>query len=207
MNRFILFTIVAFSAFYGNAQTQQDSVFTQFLSGLSAVDCLENLDSAQFIDLFDADKIYVNNHTVSIAERKNNTVTIDVFEFCNAYKTISVHYYSALEGEYMFVYRKFADSREEYGALQLYQKVNDEWEFGQRLTFDWHHFFNISEKEVERLRESNQSPKYLVEFRQEGIQLDIPWELYSFGEGSEINSYVTSNGKQPILLPYGSVIK
>ncbi len=207
MTRVFLSILFAGVLISGQAQTQKDSIFKDFLSNLSTAECLERLDSIQINDLFGAKKIYVENHTVSISEISENTVKINVSEFCTAYNTISIHYYNALAGEYFFVYRKFAELREDYGALQLYQKKNEEWEFGQRLTFDWQHFFNISEKEVKRLQESQQSPKYLVEFKPQGIQFEIPWELYSFGEGSEINSFVQSNGEQPIILPYATVIK
>ncbi len=207
MTRFFLTILFAGVFVSGQAQRQNDSIFEDFLSSLSTVECLERLDSIQINDLFGAQKIYVENHTVSMNAIAKNTVKINVAEFCTAYNTISIHYYKSLAGEYFFVYRKFAELREDYGALQLYQKKNEKWELGQRLKFDWQHFFNISEKEVQRLRESKQSPKYLVEFKPQGIQFDIPWELYSFGEGSEINAFVQSNGEQPIILPYAAVIK
>jgi hypothetical protein len=106
----------------------------------------------------------------------------------------------------MFVYRRYSESISQYGELQLYTKLDGKWEIGQILNLGWHQLFSISQEEIERLRNLNQCPKFLVTFKKEGMEFMIPWEIYSFDQGSEMNCYVRGNGNQPILLSYEKIL-
>lgn len=188
--------------------TQMETApFTDFINNQPRKNCLSPLDSLAVEQLFRSNVIRVNNHNVTLNRLSASTISIDPFGLCNEYRTITYHYYQQGEREFMFVYKKYAVVREDYGELQLYEKKKEKWEFGRILTFSWKHFFSISQEEIDRLRNLDQYPNYLVTFRERGIEFSIPWEIYSFDQGSEINGYVQGNGSQPILLEYKDIIR
>lgn len=188
--------------------TQMDeSPFIGFINNQPRKNCLSPLDSLAIEHLFRSNVIRVNNHDVTLNRLNKETISIDPFGLCNEYRSITYHYYQLEGKEFMFVYKRYAEARDDYGELQLYEKKNGHWEFGRILTFNWKHFFSISKEEIDRLRNLNQYPNYLVTFKARGIEFSIPWEIYSFDQGSEINGYVQGNGSQPILLEYKDIIR
>lgn len=201
-----LFIIILFVNTLSLAQ-QDDTVFIDFLNNDPRSSCLAPLDSLALEHLFRSKVIRIKNHNVTLNKINDATITIDPFGLCNEYRAITYRFHKIRGNEYMFVYKKFAEAREEYGELQLYEKIDGSWEFGRTLTFDWKHFFSISQEEIDRLRNLNQYPTYLVTFRERGIEFSIPWEIYSFDQGSEINGYVKGHGSQPILLEYDDIIR
>ncbi|GEM_PF-3553154 len=206
MKFFLLTYFISFSYFISVAQSDNDKLFYDFLVNHPSEDCLYEMDSASVKELQKANIVYVNNHRVSLERKSDQTITIDPFGLCNEYRSISMHYHIIDSVEHMFVYRRYAEARKEYGELQLYSKIDGQWQFGQEIQLDWRNFFSISNEEIDRLRNLNQYPTYLVQFKREGIEFSIPWEIYSFDQGSEINGYVKGNGNQPITLSYSNVI-
>lgn len=186
------------------SQTDQ---FTRFIIENPRKDCLTQLDSISIQELFQSKILRIRNHNVTLVEVKDNTLTIDPFGLCNEYQTISYHLYSEGDRQFMFVYKKYATTRQAYGELQLFEEIDGQWKFGRLLILDWNNFFSISEKEIKRLHDLNQYPKYLIRFTARGIEFSIPWEIYSFDQGSEVNGYVQGNGSQPILLEYSELIR
>ena len=177
-----------------------------FLNESNTEECLGEMDSIQIRELFKANIVFVNNHRVSIERNPRHSRIIDPFGLCDEFRSISLHHYMEDSTEHMFVYRRYAESRKEYGELQLYSKIDGHWKEGQIIKPGWHDFFSISQEEVDRLINLNQYPTFLVTFRENGVEFIIPWEIYSFDQGSEINGYVKGNGSQPILLSYQNLL-
>lgn len=199
-----LFSILFSSLIY--SQTSEDSSYIEFLQDAETRKCLSELDRSQVSELFKANFIFVNNHRISMERNPKQSIVIDPYGLCNEYRSISLRHHTAQNNDYMFVYRRYSESRDKYGELQLYININSKWEPGQILRPGWQHFFSISQEEMDRLRSQNQYPKYLITFKEEGVEFMIPWELYSFEQGSETNGYVKGNGSQPILLSYDNLL-
>ncbi len=188
------------------AQTKEDSLYLNFLQSSGTKKCLSELDSSHVSELFESNTVYINNHRISFHKKTHDYYEIDPYGLCNEYRSVFLHHHLSSGTEYMFVYRRFSESKDQYGELQLYSKIKGKWEVGQILNLGWHNFFSISQDEIDRLRNLNQYPKFLIKFKSDGIELNIPWEIYSFDQGSEINGYVKGNGSQPILLSYDSIL-
>ncbi len=188
------------------AQTEEDSLYISFLQSSGTKKCLSALENSHVSELFESNTVYINNHRISMERKTHEYYEIDPYGLCNEYRSVFLHHHLSNGIEYMFVYRRFSESKDQYGELQLYSKIEDEWKMGQILNLEWHNFFSISQDEIDRLRNLQQYPKFLVEFKKEGMAFTIPWEIYSFDQGSEMNGYVKGRGSQPILISYDSII-
>lgn len=202
----LLYLVIALSSHIVYSQTSEDSLYIDFLQASETRECLNELNSAQVSELFKANIIFVNNHQISMERNPRHSRIIDPFGLCNEYRSISLHHHVQDSTEHMFVYRRYSEARDNYGELQLYSKINGTWEKGQILHPGWSQFFSISNEEIDRLRNLNQYPTFLVTFRENGVEFIIPWEIYSFDQGSEMNGYVKGNGSQPIVLTYDNLL-
>jgi hypothetical protein len=182
-----------------------DQTFS-FIKQLDEKQCLNKLKLVELEELFAAGNVYIKNDRLKMNVDRFGNITIFPSGLCNELKAVKLRYYTYLDQEFIFVYRRFTENRDSYGQLQLYIKKDSIWQAGQILQFGWQHLFQISEKEIKRLNELNQYPQYMIEFKENGIEISIPWELYSFDEGTEINGYSQGRGKQPILLQFDEII-
>jgi hypothetical protein len=205
--RNLVYFILLFIPVSGFSQPIEDTSYFEFLKSPLSKECLSQLDSSQISELLTANIVIANNHRVSLERKQGGSLVIDPFGLCNEYRSISMHYLNSSDNEYMFVYRRYSEAKEKYGELQLYGKKDGKWTFGKIINFNWQHFFSISDEEIDRLKNLNQYPNYLVTFKPTGIEFTIPWELYSFDQGSEVNGYVKGNGSQPILLSYENLLR
>ena len=57
------------------------------------------------------------------------------------------------------------------------------------------------------MRELDDFPKCKMTLQETGMRIEIPWELYTYGEGSESNGYAKAGGKQPITIRYSYFLK
>ncbi|MEX1192822.1 MAG: hypothetical protein WEA99_12680 [Brumimicrobium sp.] len=137
----------------------------------------------------------------------NDVYTLSAKGSCHDTKALRMKHLKKNDVDYIFVFRELIEEDESYGNIQLYEKKDSLWSEGKQIEISWQHLFDVDKKKLQELKELDKHPKCMITFKKEGMRIEIPWEFYTYGEGSENNGYVKGGGKQPILLHYDYFLK
>ncbi len=121
---------------------------------------------------------------------------------CDDIHKVHLKHHFHEEHEYIFMYKERIPNSETYGRLKVYKKEGDEYIRGRKIEVTWKQLFQLNDREIRRLESVEQYPKYMLRFDRQNIVFDIPWRLYTFGEGSDNDGFSMSGAKQPIRMPY-----
>jgi hypothetical protein len=198
--------IVLLLALTFNANSQEE--FISFLKQAELPACFKNLESNNVDEIFEYGRTTFESFEIS----SHYDPSAEVFEIttkenCHDTKKLQLKYVDHLSGEYVFLYRERIDGEQSYGTIMLYEYQDSLWTQGKEIAISWTHLFDIDEEELEELRELDQYPKFMVAFQKEGMRIEVPWKLYTYGDSSQSNGYVKAGGKQPITIQYTYFLK
>lgn len=199
----LLILIMSLSVFRLNAQFEYRSFF----------DC-EHLPYCYIIDSLSTDELLTageifskHGHIYANYDRQNEVLILQSDVNCDDVTKLHIKRLTHNQEEYMFVFKEKDVNKNTYGKLKLYQYQDGKWIPGRKIEMSWQRLFNVSEKDLNRLRQLGQYPEYMVKFRSDHFVVEIPWGLYTYGEGSDIDGFSKSRGKQPIKFSYTSFIQ
>lgn len=198
MKHFILYSLLFFTL---NSFAQGE--FIEFLKSENLPECFKGLDPAEVDRLMEQGSIQARNTTFRLDyDHFKNVLYLETSNHCDDIYRIHLKLIFHKEREYVFMYKERVKHSDTYGRLRVYQLDGDEWIGGRTVEVTWQQLFNLSERDLQRLRNVDQYPQYLLSFEERHIEFQIPWRLYTFEEGSENNSFSKGGGKHPVTFPY-----
>ena len=201
--KYPLVLLIILLTFEVNGQIKNQSVFVSFLTQANLPSCFQSLEQNHVDELFTFGKTRVERFEISSNyDDLEDVLELNSRENCHDTKRLQIKYVSYLSGEYIFLFREHKDGEHNYGTVKLYEYKDSLWTQGTKITISWKELFDIDEEKLEDLREIDQYPKCMMTFKKTGMRIEIPWELYTYVDGSESNGYVQGRGKQPITIRY-----
>ena len=177
--------------------------FISFLKSKNLPDCFAGLNEDQVDRLVTERELRADWTSFTIDYKSDKEVLyLYTTSRCDDIEKIHLKYHVEKGVEYIFMFKEKSVSNDSYGRLKLYVKEGEEWTRGRRVELTWQQLFNLSDKDIKRLRDADQFPKYMIRFEEKHIMFDIPWKLYTFGEGSDNDGFSMSKAKQPVKFPY-----
>lgn len=200
---YLLFTLLLPISFYGNGQKE----FTEFLKQAELPACYKNLESKDIEELMEYGKTSYNGFQLSAHYDETREVfELSTIKNCHDTKKLQLKYVERGLKDYVFIFQELMEGEQSYGNIKLYECKDSTWTGGREIAVSWTQLFNLDEEELEELRELDQYPKCMVNFEKDGMKIEIPWKLYTYGENSQSNGYVKAGGKQPVILKYDPFI-
>lgn len=182
-----------------NAQEQ----FINFLKRAELPSCFDGLNDEQIDRLVTEREIQADWTTFRLDyDRQKEVLYLHTSNHCDDIQKIHLKRIVHKEREYVFMYKERVPHSNTYGRLRVFQKDEDEWHRGRVVEVTWEQLFQLNERDLKRLKNADQFPKYMLRFEERNIIFDIPWKLYTFGEGSEIDGFAKSNAKSAAKFPY-----
>lgn len=204
---YLLILLLLLISFNISSQINNQEEFTSFLKEAELPSCFNNMDYHHVDELFKYGKTRFESFDISSNYDKEAEVfKLNTRENCHDTKSVQLKYVDYLSGEFIFLYHERAEGNESFGSVVLYEFQDSTWTEGKEIKISWSQLFNIEEKELKELRELDQFPRCKMTFQKTGMRVEIPWKLYTYGEGSESNGYVQGGGKQPIILKYSTFL-
>lgn len=186
-----------------NSQIKNEKVFASFLTKADLPSCFNNMEENHVDELFTFGKARVESFDISLNyDAIEEVLELNSRENCHDTKKLQLKYLDYLSRDYIFLYREHKDGEHNYGTVKLYEYKDSLWTQGTKLTISWEELFDVDEDQLEDLREIDQYPKCMMTFKKTGMRIEIPWEFYTYVDGSESNGYVQGRGKQPITIRY-----
>ena len=121
---------------------------------------------------------------------------------CDDIERIHLKYIIYQNVPHVLMYKQKVIASNSFGRLKVYRLEDEEWIRGRQVDVTWQQLFQLSERDLKRIHDVDQFPKYMLRFDEDHIVFDIPWRLYTFGEGSDVDGFSMSGGKQPVRMPY-----
>lgn len=183
--------------------------FIPFLKSKNLPNCFAGLEEEQIDKLVTEHEIRADWTTYKLDyDRVNEVLYLESTNHCDDIQKVHLKYVIHKELHYVYMYKERVPSSNTYGRLRLYHLdvETNEWEQGRKLEVSWQQIFSLTEKELDRLRKADQYPKYMITFKKDHISLDIPWKLYTHGEGTDNDGFSMSKGKKPMKLPYSQFL-
>lgn len=177
--------------------------FITFLKSDNLPKCFQGLADDQVEQLVTEQQLRANNTTYLVDyESFKEVLYLTTTSHCDDIQRVHLKHIEKDSMEYIFMYKERVPNSGTYGRLRVYHLEDGEWVMGRKIEVTWQTIFQISEKELKRLESVDQVPKYMLSFEADNIVFDIPWKLYTFGEGSETDGFAKGGGKKPAKLPY-----
>lgn len=196
----VLLILVSFNV---SSQIKNQEQFASFLTQAELPSCFENIDYHHVEELFLYGKTRFESFDItSNYDNVEEVLELNTRENCHDTRSLQLKYVDYLTGEYIFLYRQHKDGEHNYGTVKLYEFKDSVWSEGKNITISWEELFDLDKDKLEDLHELDQYPKCMMTFKKTGMRIEIPWELYTYGDGSESNGYVQGRGKHPITIRY-----
>ena len=196
----LLLTLLAFGV---SGQINNQKVFASFLMQADLPSCFKNMKQNHVEELFTFGKTRVESFDISSNyDNIEEVLDLNTRENCHDTKRLQLKYVDYLSGQYIFLYRQHKDGEHNYGTVKLYELKDSVWSEGTNIIISWEELFDLDKDKLEDLREIDQYPRCMMTFKKTGMRIEIPWELYTYVDGSESNGYVQGRGKQPITIRY-----
>lgn len=206
--KYLMIILIALLSFNLNSQIKHQDRFASFLTQAELPSCFNNMEYNHVDELFNYGRTRFNRFDInSNYDEETEVLELNSKENCNDTRKLQLKYVNYLSGEYIFLYRQHEDGDHNYGTVQLFEYQDSLWSKGKNITISWEQLFDIDKDKLEDLREIDQYPKCMMTFEKTGMRIEIPWELYTYGEGSESNGYVKAGGRQPITIQYSYFLK
>lgn len=204
-------SILLFSTFINKSfanDTDYEAKYISFLLSENLPDCFAGLDEEQVKRLLEQREIQARWTTFTVDyDHTHDVLYLSSTSKCDDIEKMHIKYKVIDSMEYIFMYKEKTVSCNSYGKMKVFVKEDDEWQRGRKIEISWNQLFNLDEKDLERLRKVDQYPSYIINFKRDDIIIEIPWRLYTFGEGSDTDGFSMSKGKQPVNLPYRFFLK
>ena len=201
--KYPLIIIIVLLNFEAIGQIKHQEKFASFLEQAELPSCFQNIDRNHVEELFTFGKTRSESFDITLNyDNIEDVLFLNTRENCHDTEMLQLKYVDYLSGEYIFLYRQHKDGEHNYGNVKLYELKDSVWNQGTQITISWKELFDLDEEKLEDLREIDQYPKCMMTFKKTGMRIEIPWELYTYGDGSESNGYVQGRGKQPITIRY-----
>ncbi|MCC5922315.1 MAG: hypothetical protein JJT77_00905 [Crocinitomicaceae bacterium] len=177
--------------------------FIPFLKSDYLPDCFNGLNRYDVQKLVTQGKLRADWTVFSVKyDNFNDVLYLYSNNNCDDIERILLKYLYYQGIPHVLMYKQKVVNSNSFGRLKVYRLVEDEWVRGRQVDVTWQQLFQLSERDIKRLHDVDQFPKYLLRFEHDHIVFDIPWRLYTFGEGSDVDGFSMSGGKQPVRMPY-----
>lgn len=109
--------------------------------------------------------------------------------------------------EFIMMYKERIPNSNTYGRLKAFKLQDEEYVRGRKIDVTWSSLFGFNERQIRRLEQIEQYPKYLLRFEHENIVFEVPWNIYSFEEGRDNDGFSMSGAKAPVRMPYSFFLR
>lgn len=215
MKQLLLFlTLISFSpvllADFMNINQQDDTLeiqpiekFIPFLKSDNLPDCFNGLNKYDVKKLITQRRLRADWTVFNIKyDNFKDVLYLYSNNNCDDIERIHLKYIYHQDVPHVMMYKQKTIASNSFGRLKVYRLEDGEWIRGRRVDVTWQQLFQLTERDLKRLNDVDQFPQYMLQFEDEHIVFDIPWRLYTFGEGSDIDGFSMSGGKQPVRMPY-----
>ena len=183
--------------------TMAQGEFIEFLKSDKLPHCFKGLNESDVERLMEQSTIQARNTTFRMDyDHFKNVMYLETSNHCDDIYRIHMKLIFHKEREYVFMYKERVKNSDSYGRLRVYRLDDDEWQEGRTVEVTWQQLFNLNDRDLNRLRNIDKYPQYMLSFEERNIVFEIPWRLYTFEEGSENNAFSKAGGKQPVKFPY-----
>lgn len=183
----------------------QQEQFIDFLKSDNLPNCLKGLNDDELDRLMTQHEIQARNTTFRLDyDNLSEVLYLTTSSHCDDIQKVHLKYLKKDEKDYVFMYKERVPHSDSYGRLRVYnyEAEDSSWVQGRKVEITWEQLFNLNEKDLKRLKDVDQFPKYIIRFEENDIVFDIPWRLYTFEEGSVTDGYTMSRGKKEARMPY-----
>lgn len=197
-------------ALYTYSSLPAQEQFISFLKSDNLPDCLQGFNDDEIDRLLTQHEIQARNTTYRLDyDQRTEVLYLSSTSHCDDIAKVHLKYLTRDNKEYVFMYKERVPHSNTYGRLRVYNfdSSDSTWIAGRKIEVTWEQLFNLNERDLKRLKDIDQFPKYMVRFDDNDIVFDIPWRLYTFEEGSVNDGFTMSGGIKEARMPYHYFIR